>query len=348
MRRQALINAVKTVVSDISETSLQTMFNELLNAARRKDADTTHPAFNYRTFLDYSLRTTRYTSAEKQILAILGLDVLQDPDWWQSAPALDSSDLWAISRNLFFTMEHLPLLVEMLERDYVDQTEAQSQELKASGMDTLSILLVEDHDQRSTPDRLILTLQGVTEIYQAIATMEGESHNDLAVVAIDSGSDKSFDFLGLAKVMEIFKETLLAIWDRRVFHRHVHVSLCIQTIAESLPVIQQIHDMKEAGAITPEQAELLKRQMVSGTSKLLEVGAISSEMEAQPGSSPRALMRPEPKLLAAPIDTNRHEPAPDASDIFDDSDLSEDDIDLSEDDIDELERLLAKAKKKRE
>ncbi|WLH06110.1 hypothetical protein [Pseudomonas lurida] len=342
MRRQALINAVRNVVSDINETALREMLNELVNSSRQKDTESARSAFNYRTFLDYSMRAARYTSAEKQILEIMGLDVLLDPDWWQSAPDLENTELWSTSRNLYFTLENLPLLIAMLERDYVDQTEAQSKEMIASGMDTLSILLVEDHDQRSTPDRLILTLQGVTEIYRAIATMEGESQNDLAVVAIDSGSDKSFDFLGLAKVMDIFKDTLLAIWDRRVFHRHVHVSLCIQTIAESLPVIQQIHDMKEAGAISPEQAELLKRQMVSGTSKLLEVGAISSEMEAQPGSSPRALMRPEPKLLAAPIDASRkeHEPKVDSD--------TRDDSDLSEDDIDELERLLAKAKKKRE
>ncbi|MBF6036829.1 hypothetical protein H8F23_26565 [Pseudomonas sp. P155] len=339
MRRQALIKAVNTVVDDIEETSLHNMFNELLSISRKKDVETRESAFHFRTFLDYALRVSHYTSAEKQVLEVMGLDDLQDPDWWQSASALESPDLWTYSRNLHFALEYLPRLVGMLERDYVDQTEAESKALLASGMDTLSILLVEDHDQRSTPDRLILTLQGVTEIYQAIATMEGESHNDLAVVAIDSGSDKSFDFLGLAKVMEIFKETLLAIWDRRVFHRHVHVSLCIQTIAESLPVIQQIHDMKEAGAISPEQAELLKRQMVNGTSKLLEVGAISSEMEAQPGASPRALMRPEPKLLAAPIDPGRKEPEADI-----DSDAP-DDSDLSKEEVDELERLVAKAKK---
>lgn len=341
MRRQAFLNAVHNVVADIRETSVQIMFNQMFDAVRKADSDEIKAAFSYRTFLDYSLRVARYTAAENKILEIMGIECLADPDWWQGASDMDGNDLFFISRRIFFATDNLPLLAEMLERDYVDQTEAESKELLASGMDTLSILLVEDHDQRSTPDRLILTLQGVTELYQAIATMEGESHSDLAVVAIDSGSDKSFDFLGLAKVMEICKETLLAIWDRRVFHRHVHVSMCIQAIAESLPVIQQIHDMKEAGAISPEQAELLKRQMVSGTSKLLEVGAISAEMEAQPGSVPRALMRPEPKLLAAPIDTSRKERE---SDI---GSGAHGKSDLSAEEVDELERLLAKAKKKR-
>jgi hypothetical protein len=341
MRRQSFLNAVDNVVNDLQETSVQAMFNEVFDAVRKAEKEQITAAFNYRIFLDYSMRVAHYTAAEHRILEIMGLECLTDPDWWQHATDLDSNDLFFVSRRLYFTVDNLPLLSAMLERDYVDQTDAENKELLASGMDTLSILLVEDHDQRSTPNRLILTLQGVTDIYQAIATMEGESHGDLAVVAIDSGSDKSFDFLGLAKVMQICKETLLAIWDRRVFHRHVHVSLCIQTIAESLPVIQQIHDMKEAGAISPEQAELLKRQMVSGTSKLLEVGAISAEMEAQPGSSPRALMRPEPKLLAAPIDTSRKERESDiGSGVRDNSDLSEAEVD-------ELERLLAKAKKKR-
>ncbi|RMO18586.1 hypothetical protein ALQ47_04030 [Pseudomonas cichorii] len=340
MRRQALLNAVHTVVSDIRETSLQFMFDEMLDFVRKGETEDASAAFSFRTFLNYSMRAAHYSPIEHQILNIMGIHMLQDPDWWQVAPTMEGPALWDIARKIHFALDYLPRLVEMLEREYVDQTEAESRKLLASGMDTLSILLVEDHDQRSTPDRLILTLQGVTEIYQAIATMEGESHSDLAVVAIDSGSDKSFDFLGLAKVMEIFKEILLAIWDRRVFHRHMHVSMCIQTIAESLPVIQQIHDMKEAGAMTPEQAELLKRQLVSGTSKLLEVGAISPEMEAQTGSAPRALMRPEPKLLAAPIAPSRKEHKPDADSAVNDS------SDMSPEEIDELERLVAKAKKR--
>lgn len=341
MRRQAFLKAVNTIVNDIAETSLQEMVVDLVNAVHKGEPNEVNTAFSFRTFLDYSLRVARYTSSEHKILEIMRVDCLANPDWWQTAPSLDPNDLYFLSRRLNFTTDNLPLLAAMLEREYVDQTEAEREELAASGMDTLTILLVEDHGQRSTPDRLIFALQGVSELYQAIATLEGESHSDLAVVAIDSGSDKSFDFLGLAKVMVIVKETFLAIWDRRVFHRHQHVSMCIQTIAESLPIIQQIHDMKEAGAISPEQAELLKRQMVSGTSKLLEVGAISSEMETQPGLSPRGLMRPEPKLLAAPAERSRSIPE---HDINPDS---PDDGNLSEDDIDDLERLLALAKKKR-
>jgi hypothetical protein len=254
---------------------------------------------------------------------------------------MDAHDAYMMADRIRFAITHLPFVASLLEREIVDQSEIANQELVDSGMDTLSILLVEDEGQRSTPDRLILALQGVTEIYQAIATMEGVAHSDLAVLAIDSGSDKSFDFLGLAKVMAIAKETLIAVWDRRVFHRHVHVSMCIQTIAESLPVIQHIHELKEAGALSPEQAELLKRQMISGTSKLLEVGAVTPEMEAQPASTPRGLMRPEPKLLAAPTQDIR-EPSFDREPVEGGSDEE-----MSDDDIRNLEKYLKAAKKKR-
>lgn len=341
MRRQAFLKAVHTVVADLVDSNITSMYEEMFDRARKNDGDGAASAFSYRYFLDYSLRTARYSRAENELLEIMDLSGLRDPDWWQSLGELDAHDAYLMADRVRFAIVHLPLVASMLEREIVDQSEIANQELVASGMDTLSILLVEDKGQRSTPDRLILALQGVTEIYQAIATMEGEAHSDLSVLAIDSGSDKSFDFLGLAKVMAIAKETLIAVWDRRVFHRHMHVSMCIQTIAESLPVIQQIHDLKEAGALSPEQAELLKRQMISGTSKLLEVGAVTPEMEALPASTPRGLMRPEPKLLAAP--------SHDIRDSTFDSEPSEGEPDepMSDEDIRKLETYLKAAKKKR-
>lgn len=344
MRRQAFLKAVENVVADLRETELAPMISKFLDALR-KDSNSASSVFHFRTFLDYSLRAQRYSSAEQRILEVMGLKELQDPDWWQALAQREPSLSMSVLRAIRFTVEFLPYLAAMLERDYVDQTAAASKELIEQGFDTLSIVLVEDHGQRSTPDRLILALQGVSEIYQAIATIEGESHTDLSVVAIDSGSDKSFDFLGLAKVMVIFKETLIAIWDRRVFHRNVHVSMCVQNIAESLPIIAQIHQLKENGALSPEQAELLKRQMISGATKLLEVGAVSPEMELEAPSSPRALMRPEPKLLAAPIHEDRK--ADTARSFKDDDEGEEDSGELDEEQIRELEQKLKLAKKRR-
>lgn len=344
MRRQAFIRAVERIVTDITETGIDTMFGSVAEQQRKGSQDG-EKSFSYKLFLNYSLRTANYSKPELQILEIMGLSKIRDPDWWQDLSKLDQPSIFNVRRAFLFTVAYLPSLSLMLKRDFVDSNEEQSENLASQGMALLSIVLVEDEGQRSTPDRLILALQAITEMYQAIATMEGESHSDLSVVAIDSGSDKSFDFLGLAKVMAIVKDTLLAIWDRRVFHRHLHVSMCTQTIAESLPIIERIHQLKESGALSPEQAELLKRQMVNGSSKLLEVGAVSPEMESQTGSSPRALMRPEPKLLAAPLDVARDSGTSEEHREPQEHEHEHEHGELSKDELVLLKKLLDKAKR---
>ena len=57
------------------------------------------------------------------------------------------------------------------------------------------------------------------KMYEGCARIHKENENGLSVVAIDSGGDKSFDFLGVAKVMEEIRQIVLDLWDRVVFFR---------------------------------------------------------------------------------------------------------------------------------
>jgi hypothetical protein len=75
-------------------------------------------------------------------------------------------------------------------------------------------------------------------------------------------------------------------------------------IAESLPVIEKIEDLKRKQAIGPEQAELLKRKTLEGATMFLESGIYIEEMALESNHSPRQLMRAEPRLLAAPTPQN--------------------------------------------
>ena len=136
--------------------------------------------------------------------------------------------------------------------------------------------------------------------------LKKESEGDLIVLACDSGSDKSFDFLGLAKVMKEVKEIIIAIWDRRVFHRQRHVSESLSLIAESLPILEKIEQLRENGSIEKEQAELLKRKTISGATQFIEAGAIIPEFESASTHSPEQLMKPEPKLLVSPWSETSH------------------------------------------
>ena len=230
----------------------------------------------------------------------------------------------------------------MIEQDYVEAFKNPSEKLPQpfAGKSLLTVLLIEDEGQFSSPLRLVYVLKAISSLYSVVATLEGQGESDLTVLACDSGSDKSFDFIGLAKLMEEVRIIILSIWDRRVFQRHLHVSQCINLIAESLPVIQKIHDLKESGALGPEQAELLKRKAIEGATEYLESGALISEMDGHAIQSPRLLMRPEPKLLSGP---QNQEVDSEFASGESDAELS-DSTDMSPEEIAELERLVSMAK----
>ena len=203
------------------------------------------------------------------------------------------------------------------------------------------VLIIEDANQYSSPQRLVHVFEGISNLYSVFASINKEREVDLIVLACDSGSDKSFDFLGLAKLMEQVKETIIAIWDRRVFHRQKHASECLSLIAESLPVIQQIEEMKGNGSLGPEEAELLKRKTIDGATKFIEAGAIIQEMEGESLHSPRQLMRPEPKLLVSPW-VNENPTTPHVATNLDAENESQS-PDLSDKEVAELKALLKKA-----
>ena len=59
------------------------------------------------------------------------------------------------------------------------------------------------------------------------------------VIACDSGSDKSFDFLGVATVIECVKELILSLWNRVIYFSEYRMSERIKLVAEALPVIEK-------------------------------------------------------------------------------------------------------------
>jgi hypothetical protein len=117
------------------------------------------------------------------------------------------------------------------------------------------------------------------------------------VIACDSGSDKSFDFLGAAKVIAGLKELILTMWDRVVYYREKKLDAKLDLIGKALPIIGKIEELKAAGSLEPEQAELIKQKVLGGVHKLLETGIVIPEISLRATYNPRQLMAPEPKLL---------------------------------------------------
>lgn len=303
MRRETIASAIDRILRDLQETGVDEMFEQAIEKRRQggsKDQDQTFVSFS--VFKKFSVAVATYGEAEIEILKILELEKLLSPETWQQMSLeVDPGNVYAFHRAIHFAKKDLPKLLQLFRQENVTEAKAGGKlPIELEGRTAITFILPEDKNEYSTPSRLIAALDSISSIYWAISTIEGQPEGDLIVLACDSGSDKSFDFLGLAKVMEEVRKFVISIWDRRVFYRHMHASQCIALIAESLPVIERIEDLKVKQAIGPEQAELLKRKVLAGATMFLESGIYIEEMALENNYSPRQLMRPEPKLLAAP------------------------------------------------
>jgi hypothetical protein len=253
-----------------------------------------------RALKSYSIRAHNFSPVARELSDIFSLTRFEDPAYWANLVATQGR--MSVSRSLDvinFATRFLPKIADMIQQEPLRViTESSKNEDKIfADKRVLSIIVIEDKNRFSSPTRLIEVLQSVSDLYEACAIKLEMSANDLSVIACDSGSDKSFDFLGAAKVIECVKEIILSLWDRIVFFREKQLSQRIDLIAEALPVIDQIGNLERENKLGREQAEILRRKILGGVSKFIESGAMIPEIEGRTHFNPRSLMAPEPKLL---------------------------------------------------
>ena len=229
----------------------------------------------------------------------------------------------------------------MLVPETIQQVNAASdKESPYSGKEILSVILIEGRDL-SRPARLVNVLESIELLFQSCAVLTETPSESVTVIACDSGSDKSFDFLGAAKVMEALKEVILSLWDRIVFYRELQIAERLELVAQSLPIMEKIGILEQEKRLGREQAELLRRDVLSGVTKFVESGATIPELEERAHFSPRLLLSPVQKLLVASRDDDLPSKSTGSPDIpnrlVEESEQAQE---LSEDEVSELRRLL--------
>lgn len=299
MRRAVARQSIQKVIEDIRDSEIAEMLErgiETLRGGGKQSGEWV----SLEPFQKLTIRFSTYSEEERELLLITGLNKLIDPDFWTKLLSGNSPDLFIkVRSDLRFALEHLPKIEAIFEQDHHGQFISNFTQFDepSSGM---TIVLAEDKGQFSSAKRIILALQSVNNLYDGFGELEGAPVRDLLVLGCDSGSDKSFDLLGAASIMAQLKETIIAIWDRKVYYRHMQFKASVDAISNSLPVIEKIHHLAESGAIEKESAEIIKRKILKGCEGFLEAGVTTPEMDGAGIVSPRALMRPEPKLISGP------------------------------------------------
>jgi len=349
MRRETLYKSVSRIVNDINECEVIPFLENILDSMAKEREK---PIIPLEIFQKYMLATQNYNDKEIEICKILGLSQLLETGFWKKLfSILRNNELSPFFHDTLFHLRfatmHLPKILSLAKQEYVQEIKEHLGELpeEFKGKSLLSALIIEDKGQYSHPNRLISVINSITNLYSVVAILENETENDLIVLACDSGSDKSFDFLGLAKLVEQVKEIIVSLWDRVVFHRQKRASLGIALVAESLPILKKINELSESGSIGKEQAEILKRKTIAGATQFLEAGAMIPELEAESFHDPKQLMKPEPKLLASPWDVvSSNEKRNIKKQVVQNDNVDTDA--LSDDEKHMLELLLKKSKKK--
>lgn len=299
MRRVELVRAVRNVLHALRVSRVHDALQETGRGAR--DAPAREALLT--ALRAYTVLSADFGDAERRVLTAMDLEALDDPAWWARivGGAEDETRRAAATMAQAIRMagSYLPRLVGLVGNEALRRGAGgvAPPPVGEDGMALLEVVLIGGERQRSTPLRLMTTLESIWLLYDVAATLAGVPADTLSVAAADGDENLSYDFLGRAPAVAGVKEILVSVWDRVVFYRGRQVEVRGEMIERSVPVINRIARLREAGEVGPEQAELMRRRVVAGVKKFLEAGCTIPEIEASERHEARELLAPSPRLL---------------------------------------------------
>lgn len=352
MRRQDIFEGIGQILDAIDKSNIESALVEQIGSELNNPCAS---SIMLAALKKVDLEVEKFNQPAKQIFAMLDLHSLLTPTLWVKFVLADDKYNYALmlKRDISFTKKYLLKTIELIKQDTdrFFETAFSNSNAISQKMSSLSVIVFEDEDNFSTPTRLANVLESIDSFYKACALINSEAENTLSVVACDSGSDKSFDFLGIAKVMESVVNLIESLWERVVFYHENKTDERFKLIAKSLPLIEQIKKMEVEKIIEPERAEILKRNIFEGVNKFIESGASIPQIEKKSDYNPRSLLSPSQKLLvAAPSDNIKNNEVSKSEEKIknesrNESDLSEPNLsNLNKEEITQLLKLLQKAK----
>lgn len=314
MRRSELIQGLRELEDAVTRSEVLDALVARVRAAEPGEDPAARTLRLMEALRDYAIRASRFSPAGARVAELLGMDRLATPAWWIRLTASErgAEAGRALAADVVFAMRRIPPLVELLTdgaREIAREV-AEGRPGRYGGRQVLSVVILEPDGRYSTPGRLGAVLESVSSLYEASATLLGLPHNDLCVLSCDSGSDKAFDFLGSAPVMEAVKELIVSMWDRVVLFRDLPPAERYRRVSESLPVLGRLRRLRDEGGIAPEQAEILRRRFVTGAGNFLVSGALIPEIRTRARVEPDAVLAPAPRLIAPPVSGSPQEAAP--------------------------------------
>lgn len=221
MRRRDISTSVDKILTAIKRSNIREALNKLGLDKNSNNIDI------IRALQEFMKFSYTFDENEKRICEIFNINSLDDPKIWEaliSNENVNRDDFFKLQRGLFFTEDFLPKLMLLFEQEGVNLFDNKKAHKEYQNKKLLTVILPEDNNLTSTPERLIFVLDSVRSFYEVLSEVQGSHNNELSILAIDSGSDKSFDFLGTSKIIESVKELIIGLWDRVFFHKEKKMS----------------------------------------------------------------------------------------------------------------------------
>lgn len=297
MQRRDIVLAIQEVSEAIESSGLiQVLKSDRADKGGRDDTSA-----GLKVLRDYSLAASRYSPAARALTKIFKLESIEEPEVWLQLLGNPTPAKVQLSRTVATIRTEMPKILALLHQDTVeandsDQPKAQS----ALPLSSVRITFVENDGQFSTVQRLVEGLSACQEIYDGLQRLNGDSSVPLAIGAIDSGSDKSFDLFGAAALMKEFRELVVSLWGLVVFHREQKLGRRLELLAAALPILERVTALEQSSRLGREEAQIIRNCFVEGTKKFVAAGVLTDDLSQHATHSPRTLLAPEPKLLTGP------------------------------------------------
>ena len=352
MRRIDIITASVSLKKALEESNMLEIVRAVGYQSQEKKISTEAVVSG---FYKYQSSYSKFGKSEKELINIFGLNGLESPKTLAAAMG-DSKDAYRTLRDFYsglsFVTDYLENITAMLKQDNIEfDTELlDTKQTNHESKEILTVIMPESGRVISSPERLVKVLESVRLFYSVLATILNASENDLSVAAIDSGSDKSFDFLGAAPLINGVKDLIMGLWDRVVYYRERKLHEKLDLVAKSLPILEQIHSMEENGKLGREQCEILRRNIIMGAENFIVSGAILPDFSRNNYYNPRELMAPEAKLLVednenAASSAKSKRPIEETDGLSREEFVDNDENELSDEEKEVLKKLNARKKK---
>lgn len=260
-------------------------------------------------------------STKKKLSAYTKIrDLLKLPDWFSdfsgviNCEPIKSEEYWIdfftdnhndskfivkLHNDILQIIKSRKALKKLLSQSLIDES-INEKMIETNGRKDFIIktfILPDKDDLQTKPSRISQAFDGIYSIYRAIAKILNENENSVYVLRLDSGSDKGFDLLGIQKILVWVEKTVKNIWEKVAFYKQEKQEKDINNVLHGLDIFTKINELKKDGALTPEEAEIIKRDSLSGIRKIINSGTITEEMNYQPEQ--KMLASKEIKLIGS-------------------------------------------------